>query len=217
MRNKKEQTDSVFLQTKTQNQSLLRNSIRDNHLTICSGAAGVGKTLISLNDGYHMMKKGLFDKILYVKPIVGMLNDNGLGYLPGELNEKVLPLLAPVLDNLEVFCSKGEVSYLISKEKIQYQPLEYIRGRSLRRTFLIADEMQNASPTVALSLISRIEESSKCVILGDLTQQDINLKNNALSDALVRLDGAESVGIVKFNSKDIIRSAFLRDVIKRYT
>lgn len=211
-----QQLDSVYLQVKSQNQAFLRQSIKDNHLTVCSGAAGVGKTLICLNDSYHMMKKGLIDQILYVKPITSAALDSGLGYLPGDLNEKVLPLLAPVLDNLEVFCSKGEAAYLINKGKILFQPLEYLRGRSLRNTFLIFDEAQNASKHVALSVISRIEESSKCVMLGDPSQCDIQLTNNALSDALVRLKNTKSVGIVQFTKNDIIRSAFLKEVLQKY-
>jgi phosphate starvation-inducible PhoH-like protein len=204
------------IQPKTKNQARLIESIRDNHVTIAAAKSGCGKTLIALYEAVCMMEKGLIDQILYTKPIVEFREQRSLGFMPGDENEKTLPLLAPVFDNLEVFMSSGKSNYLIEKGKIKYQPLEFIRGRSLRNTVIIFDESQNASIHCALSIISRIEESSKVIMLGDPQQRDILLPQNALSDALVRLRGAESVGVVEFTPKDIIRSAFLKEVLTRY-
>lgn len=204
------------LQPKTLNQARLVRSIKQNHITIASGSAGVGKSLIAIHEAIWMMDRGLIDQILYVKPIVDVQEQKGLGYLPGDLNEKVLPLLAPVLDNLEVFMSSGKIEYLLSKEKIKFQPLEYIRGRSLRNTFIIADEFQNATIHNAITVISRIEESSKVVMIGDPKQCDSYRKVNALSDAMMRLSGANSTGIVEFNKEDVIRNSFMKDVLDRY-
>lgn len=132
------------------------------------------------------------------------------------VDEKLLPLMFPLLDNLEVFVSSGKIKYMLDKKQIEFQLLEYVRGRSLRNTFVICDEFQSVSPLGALTMISRIEESSKLVVLGDPKQADIKLKSNALEDSLYRLQGADSVGIVKFQREDIVRSSFLQDVITRY-
>lgn len=132
------------------------------------------------------------------------------------VDEKVLPLMFPLLDNLEVFVSSGKIKYMIDKKQIEFQLLEYVRGRSLRNCFVFLDESQNVSPLAALTMISRIEESSKLVIAGDPKQADIKLKSNALEDSIYRLRGAESVGIIQFQKEDIVRSSFLKDVISRY-
>lgn len=213
----RETSDQVLkLQPKTLNQARLVKSIRNNHVTIASGSAGVGKTLVALHEAVWMMEKGVIDQILYTKPIISFREQNGLGFLPGDLNEKVLPLLAPLLDNLEVFVSPGKIQYLLDKGKIKYQALEYLRGRSLRNTFIVADEFQGISVHGAITVISRIEESSKLVMLGDPKQQDILLPTNALTDALVRLKGVQDVGIIEFSSNDIVRNAFLKTVLSLY-
>lgn len=204
------------LQPKTLNQARLIKSIRNNHVTIASGSAGVGKTLMALHEAVWMMEKGVIDQILYTKPIVDIQHQKGLGFLPGDLNEKVLPLLAPLLDNLEVFVKPGKIQYLLDKSKIKYQSLEYIRGRSLRNTFVVADEFQNATIHNAVTVISRLEQSSKIVMIGDPKQRDIILTSNALSDALIRLQNKNSVGIVEFSRDDIVRSVFLKDVLESY-
>jgi phosphate starvation-inducible PhoH-like protein len=194
----------------------LIKSIRANHVTVASAPAGCGKTLVALHEAAWMLEKGAIDQILYTKPIINFREQNGLGFLPGDLDEKVLPLLAPLLDNLEVFMKPGKIRYLLDKGKIKYQPMEHIRGRSLRHTFMIADEFQGISVHGAITVISRIEESSKLVMLGDSKQCDLLLPANALDDALTRLKGAQSVGIVEFTSNDIVRNAFLKDVLMRY-
>jgi phosphate starvation-inducible PhoH-like protein len=201
---------------KTKNQERLIRSISQNHITIASGLAGCGKTLLALHEAVWLLEKGKIDQILYTKPTVNFHEQKGLGFLPGSVDEKVLPLLFPVLDNLDVFVQPGKVKYLLDKKQIQFQLLEYVRGRSLRNCFVICDEFQNVSKAGAITMISRIEESSKLVMVGDPMQSDIKLRDNALSDAIFRLRGADSVGIVEFQRSDIVRSAFLADVIARY-
>lgn len=132
------------------------------------------------------------------------------------IEEKLLPLMFPLLDNLEVFVSSGKIKYMLDKKQIEFQLLEYVRGRSLRNTFVICDEFQSVSPLGALTMISRIESTSKLVILGDPKQADIKLKSNALEDSIYRLKGAQSTGIIQFSKEDIVRSSFLKDVISRY-
>jgi phosphate starvation-inducible PhoH-like protein len=212
-----DQTQLIRLHPKTKNQSRLQESIRTNHVTIASGSAGVGKSLIAIHEAVWMLEKGQIDQILYTKPIVSFSKQKSLGFLPGDANEKTLPLLAPMMDNLEVFVSSGKIKYLVDKNKISFMPFEFIRGRSLRNCVILADEMQNASPHDMISIISRIEESSKIVVMGDPNQCDVDLRPNALSDALNRLRGAQHLGIVQFTSNDIVRNAFLKDIFDRYS
>jgi phosphate starvation-inducible PhoH-like protein len=204
------------LYPKTKNQDRLIGSIKQNHISIASGPAGVGKSLIALHEAIWLLEKGIIDKILYTKPTVNFLEQKGIGFIPGPIEEKLLPLMFPLLDNLEVFVSSGKIKYMLDKKQIEFQLLEYVRGRSLRNTFVICDEFQSVSPLGALTMISRIESTSKLVILGDPKQADIKLKSNALEDSIYRLKGAQSTGIIQFSKEDIVRSSFLKDVISRY-
>lgn len=204
------------LYPRTESQGFLMDSIEQYPITIAAGAAGVGKTLIALHSAVWMLNNRGIDKILYLKPNVDFSGERGLGFLPGDLDEKIAPLLYPVLDNLEVFVTPGKRNYLLDKKQIECFLLEYLRGRSLRNTFVIFDEAQNTTKNGILTAISRLEDTSKLVICGDPTQQDTETRDNGLADALKRLQGLEQVGIVKFNSDDIVRNSFLRNVIERF-
>lgn len=209
-------TELVRLFAKTENQQRLIDSIAKYPITLCQGAAGVGKTLIALHEAYWLFDKGKISKILYVKPIVDFSEQKSLGFLPGTIDEKVAPLLYPVIDNLSVFMSDAKAKYVIDKKIIEFVPLEFLRGRSLRDTVIIGDEFQNANPHCFLTLISRIEESSKAILLGDSCQKDAG-SVDGLQDAFKRLANCPYVGRVNFTSDDITRSSFLKDVIRRYS
>ena len=142
----KSHTELVRLFAKTENQQRLIDSIAKYPITLCQGAAGVGKTLIALHEAYWLFDKGKISKILYVKPIVDFSEQKSLGFLPGTIDEKVAPLLYPVIDNLSVFMSDAKAKYVIDKKIIEFVPLEFLRGRSLRDTVVIGDEFQNANP-----------------------------------------------------------------------
>jgi phosphate starvation-inducible protein PhoH and related proteins len=221
-RRKKENTyqnrtpEITRLFAKNNHQQDLINSINKNAITIAVAPAGCGKTLLALHEGVWMLEAGVIDKIIYVKPVVDFAGDKGIGFLPGTVDEKIAPLLLPVLDNISVFTSPGKARYLLDKKQIEYQLLEYVRGRSLRKTLVIADEMQNSNKHTALTLISRLENSSKLVMLGDPRQSDIGLKDNAITDAKHRLKNLSDVGIIEFNTNDIVRSSFLKHIIARY-
>lgn len=192
-------------------------SIRENPITVVNGASGVGKSCIALHEAVHMMQDREIDKILYIKPNVDFGRyERGIGFLKGEMDEKLQPLLYPVIDNLGVFCTPGKAQYMLDKKKIEVGLLEYLRGRSLRRTFVLLDECQNISPHGLLTVITRLGHDSKLVAIGDTMQCDIGLKENALSDAMVRLKGLPEVGIVEFKPEDIVRNGYLHKIIHRY-
>lgn len=211
--------DIVRVFPKTDNQQLLMESIQDNPITIASGCAGTGKTLISLHEAVQMHHKRQVEKILYIKPNIQITYDKGVGFLPGTVEEKLDPLLAPIKDNLEVFCSKGKAKQMIDNKDIEVQLLEYIRGRSLRNTFVIVDETQNLASAGVLTVLSRAEKSTKVVLLGDPAQKDsYNKVDNGLVDAIRRLSRLEHiVGTILFTSDDIQRSPYLKEVIDAYS
>ncbi len=202
---------------KTEHQKEMMISIRSNPITIAEGVAGSGKSLVALHEAVQMKEWRTIDKILYIKPNVDFgKTERGVGYLKGDVKEKLQPLLFPVLDNLQIFCSKGKMMTLISDEVIEVGLLEYLRGRSLHRTFVILDEAQNCDPHSILTVISRLDDTSTLVVCGDTMQCDIGMRNNGLADAVKRLRGLEEVGIVHFTTEDIVRSSYLKKVITRY-
>jgi len=206
------------IQPMNQSQSDALNSLRSNTLTILTGPPGTAKTLLSVYVACEMLSKRQIDKVYYVKPIVEVEGEQGLGFLPGDLNEKVAPHIAPVKDSLEVFMSKGKSDYIFNKKIIEFLPLEHLRGRSLNRCMIIADEMQNATTHSVMTVLTRLGNDSKIALLGDVVQRDLASRFGAdgLSDAARRLASVPEVGSVKFDFNDIVRSGFVRNVIKSY-
>lgn len=202
---------------KTENQVLLTESIHKNLITIASGQAGVGKSLISLYEGAKSISWNRYDSIIYIKSINDFKGQKSLGFLPGSLDEKIQPLLAPVRDNMQVFMHEGKVEEWIRKGKVVFQPLEYIRGRSIRDCFVILDEAQNLDKHAILTVMSRMEESSKLVILGDPQQSDIkNQSKDGLTDCIERMQSASYVGYIEFTGEDCQRSRYAQDIHRRY-
>jgi phosphate starvation-inducible protein PhoH and related proteins len=201
---------------KNDNQQKMLDSIQNNHITFVNGFAGTGKTLLSVYSAIMMLEARQIDQIVYIKPNVDMQGERGIGFLKGEIEEKLAPLLLPLLDNLKVFCSPTKARYLVDKGIIKVELLEYLRGRSLDRTFVIFDEAQNCRPHGVLTALTRMTDDSRIVVMGDLMQCDIELWDNGLRDAFSRYVGCKSVGFVKFEDHQwIYRNSFIKDILKR--
>ena len=194
------------------------NYLKTKTLTILTGPPGTAKTLLSTYAACQALQKREIDKIYYVKPIVDVVGEQGLGFLPGEVDEKTAPHIAPLKDALSVFMPKGKADYLIEKKIIEFVPLEHLRGRSLAKCFVIADEMQNAIPHSVLTVLTRLGVDSKVALLGDVVQRDLDGKfgRDGLSDAAKRLSKMNEVGHVEFSFNEIVRSGFVRSVIREY-
>lgn len=207
----------IFARNTSQENAL--DSLRENTLTILSGPPGTAKTLMSVYVAVELLENREIEKIYYVKPIVDVVGEQGLGFLPGEVNDKVAPHIAPVKDALTVFMSPSKAEYLLEKKIIEFIPIEYLRGRSLNNCFIIADEMQNALPSSVLTILTRLGSNSKVSLMGDIVQRDIAAKFgfDGLSDALNRLSSLNDVGYVEFGQDDICRSSFVKSVIGRYS
>jgi phosphate starvation-inducible PhoH-like protein len=203
----------------TWRQEELWNSFKRNTVTIGFGAAGTGKTLIALHYGLFGIAQGQFDKVYYVRSDVGVEFQRGRGALPGDLSEKIAPLIAPVLDNLPcIMRSQGAAEYLLNKKIIEPVLLEDIRGRSLNNAFIIVDESQNFLPSHCKTVLSRVGKDSKICLIGDTKQTDLEVfrRENGLVDAIHRLRNLSEVGVVEFDKEDIVRNSVIAHILDRY-
>lgn len=162
---------------KNPKQIKLQNYIKNPKIdiVICTGAAGTGKTMITAQEGIKMFKLGEFSKIVVTRPTVTV--EENLGYLPGTLEDKIYPFLIPIYDYFLEYYTKENLMTMIRNGKLEVAPLAYMRGRTFKNTFIIADEMQNTTPNQMKMLLTRIGDNSKMVITGDLEQNDINTYN----------------------------------------
>lgn len=204
---------------KTDSQEDLWKSLNKNTVTIAVGPAGVGKTLVALWFGLSAIKARAFTKVVYVRSDVGCAHQRGRGALPGTMEEKMAPLIGPVMDNLSVICrSQGSAEYLMDKKIIDPMMLEDIRGRSLNDSLIIFDEAQNASPDQVKTVLSRVGENSRIIVTGDTRQIDLDAfrSNNGLIDCYNRLSHLDTVGRVQFTKSDIVRNGVIADILAAY-
>ena len=203
----------------TWRQEELWNSLKKNTVTLAHGCAGTGKTLIALHYGLFGVAQGTFDKVYYVRSDVGVEFQRGRGALPGDLSEKIAPLIAPVLDNLPcIMHSHGASEYLLKKKIIEPVLLEDIRGRSLNEAFIIVDEAQNFLPSQIKTVLTRVGKDSKILLIGDTKQTDMEVfrRENGLVDAIQRLRQLSEVGTVEFHKEDIVRNSVIAHILDRY-
>ncbi len=193
--------------------------LRKKTLTVLTGPPGTAKTLLSVFVACEKLQKREIEKIYYVKPIVETWGEKGIGFLPGSEMEKLEPHLASLRDALGVFMAKGKADYLIDKKIIEFLPIDTLRGRSLHRCAIIADEMQNTTVKSLLTVLTRLGENSTIALLGDVVQRDLagRYGEDGLTDILRRLSSMEEyMGHLEFGVEDVTRSDFVRKVILAY-
>lgn len=215
---------------KNKKQKDLFNTILENRITFVSGAAGTGKTLISLMAGLECLKDKSknISQIVLTKPIVEITSQRGLGSLPGDITEKTLSYYTHFYDNLAKLIGTYQTKYLKENGFIKETVLNYLRGSTFGQytsdgksigSFCIFDETQNCNVTEMKTFISRMGENSKLVILGDTDQIDIKLNKDekcGLEDAMNRLDNIPGIGFITFTEDEIVRDPFLIEIMKRY-
>jgi len=220
---------SFELKGKTKGQVKYIESIRKNTITICSGYSGTGKTLLAIGVALQLLMEpgSVYSKIIVVRPAVEACGEK-IGFLPGSINEKMRPLIEPIIDNIRVFVhDEGaigallEPSHLYGSPIIDIIPMGYLRGRTLNNCVVIFDEAQNASPAQMKLFLTRIGQDCKVIIEGDVTQSDIfrSRDENGLMDAIRRLSNMEkhSIGIVVLEALDIQRNPIIAAILERYT
>jgi phosphate starvation-inducible PhoH-like protein len=211
--------DILPVKFQTHRQEEFNRLIKTNTVTIAHGSAGTGKTLLALWTGLSLVAKGDFDKVVYVRSDVGVEFQRGRGALPGDMSEKIAPLLGPILDNIPVCCrSHGAANYLLDKGIVEPLLLEDIRGRSLNKSFVIVDEVQNFLPSHVKTCLTRVGQDSKMVLIGDTKQADLDVfrRENGLVDAIYRLRHLQDVGILEFHKEDIVRNSVIAHILDRY-
>ena len=204
----------VVISAKTENQKKLLKSIKENIVTIVSGYPGSGKTLLAVVSGLREFMMGKYEKMIFTRPCVEA-NGESLGFLPGDLNEKIHPYMIPIFDFLSEYLTVQEIDYLVSSQKIITLPLAFQRGCTFKNSFVILDEGQNTKPDQIRMFLTRIGENCKIVITGDPYQSDIKGKNG-LMDSITRLEGVNNLGIVYFGKEDILRNPIVAEIEERY-
>lgn len=200
---------------KTFGQKRYLDLIREKDLTFGIGCAGSGKTFLAMAMGVQALRAGEVKRIVLTRPAVEA--GEALGYLPGDLQEKIFPYLRPLYDALYDMIDLEEIQKLMDKGVIEIAPLAYMRGRTLADAFVILDEGQNATTEQMFMFLTRLGQSSKCVVTGDPTQVDLprNAKSG-LIEALQALENTEGIGFLWFEEKDIIRHELVGKIVEAY-
>lgn len=200
-----------------ENQANYCSFLADQHVAILAGVgpAGCGKTAFACHAAVKALSLGEVDRVILTRPLVSV--DEELGFLPGSIEQKMDPWIRPMMDIMNEFYTGNEIRRLMDDRIIEIAPLAYMRGRTFRRSFLIADEMQNSSPNQMLMMLTRVGEGSRLVITGDLLQSD-RAEANGLADFCSRVQTWEDTSIryVNFGIQDVQRSPVVASILKLY-
>ena len=200
---------------KTLNQINYLNLINDCDIVFSTGKAGSGKTFLAIVSAVKMLKEGKIKRIILTRPAVEA--GESLGFLPGDLKEKIDPYLRPLYDGLYECLGREIVLELIEKGTIEIAPLAYMRGRTLDNSCIILDEAQNTTRMQMKMILSRLGYNSKMIITGDITQIDLpSHVHSGLKHAISILKGIKGIGSIEFEGIDVIRHPLVNEILKRY-
>ena len=203
------------IKPRTDGQATYVDAIRSHDMTFCIGPAGCGKTYLAVATAVEALKARQIRKIVLVRPAVEA--GESLGYLPGDLHEKLNPYLRPLMDAINEMVDLDQVKFLMEQDVIEVIPLAYMRGRTLNQAFVILDEAQNTTVAQMKMFLTRMGEGSKIVVSGDITQVDLpSGVSSGLRDAVQRLQGIEGIGFVRLNEGDIVRHPLVRKIVAAY-
>ena len=200
---------------RTQNQAAFIEAMNTHEMVFGLGPAGTGKTFLAVAKAVSMMLEGKCEKIILTRPAVEA--GENLGFLPGDLKEKIDPYLRPLYDALYEMLPSDEVSKKLERQEIEIAPLAYMRGRTLTHSFVILDEAQNTTAMQMKMFLTRLGEGSRMVINGDLSQTDLpHGVQSGLSDAMQVVKNISEIKIVEFNEKDVVRHGLVSKIVKAY-
>lgn len=211
--------DNKFTKPKNKHQEEYVAHLRNKHrkIIVASGPAGTGKTLFATEYGVRNFLLGNCEKLIFTRPSVAV--DEELGFLPGTLEEKMAPWVRPIYDVLYLFISPKEVVELMEEKVIEIAPLGFMRGRTFKNAWIVADEMQNSTISQMKMLLTRLGENSRIVITGDLEQHDRAGEINGMEDFLGKFKGkrSSSISSFEFDKSDIQREEVVREVLDIYS
>lgn len=205
------------LQPKSENQSRYLRSIEDFPITFCLGPAGTGKTLLACYIAAKKIAAGEINRITLVRPAVEA--GESLGFLPGDINEKLHPYLIPLFDSLSDMIGMQKTKTMLRDGEIEIVPLGFMRGRTMRKSFVILDEAQNATKSQMKMFLTRMGQHTKFVINGDITQTDLVKEDSGLSDAYSKLyhkSGKGHINFVELTKEDIFRHPAVQEIVEAY-
>jgi len=208
----------VSINARNVNQKLYLSKLYDEtkSIVLAIGPAGTGKTMLAVQFGIKLFQEGKVDKIIVTRPAVSV--DEDLGFLPGDLNEKMAPWTRPIFDVFGEYYQQKEIAKMLEEGVIEISPLAYMRGRTFKNAYIVADEMQNATQNQMKMLLTRLGEGSKMVVTGDLAQAD-RLSDNGLIDfcnLLSDKEYLEHIDIIRFDAKDIERHNAVKEILAIY-
>ena len=203
------------IKAKTRNQKRLVESCEVNDIVFAVGPAGTGKTYTAVAIAVRALKNKLVKKIVLTRPAVEA--GENLGFLPGDLKEKVDPYLRPLYDALDDMLPMDKINFFMDNRIIEIAPLAFMRGRTLDNAYIILDEAQNATPLQLKMFLTRIGPSAKCIITGDLSQIDLpGHQKSGLRQAMDILDGVEGINVISLTGEDVVRHRLVKEIIKAY-
>ena len=205
--------DNKFIKVKNLNQFKYLETIDNSTITFGIGPAGTGKTFLAVASAVKMYSENKIKKIVLTRPAVEA--GERLGYLPGDLSQKIDPYLVPLFDSLEYFFGNETLQYLIEKRNIEIVPLAYMRGRTLNDACIILDEAQNATVSQIKMFLTRLGENSKMIITGDETQIDLNNRTfSGLKKTRKSISKIEEVSVLEFENTDIVRNKIVSKILE---
>jgi phosphate starvation-inducible PhoH-like protein len=211
---------SIDIVPRTKNQERLVLALQDDNqpIVITAGPAGTGKTYLAMLAAVKAFRSGRVDRIVLTRPAVGV-EDERHGFLPGDLNQKMDPWVRPLTDILREYYRQPDIAAMITEQTIEISPLAFMRGRTFKNSYIIADEMQNATPNQCKMLMTRIGSGSKIVITGDVEQADRPRGNNGLMDLCQRLKekGVNGIAVCNLDNQDIQRHKIIDNVLRLYS
>jgi len=205
----------IVIKPKTDNHKRLVSAAIENDLVFAVGPAGTGKTYISVAIGVRALKNQTVKKIIITRPAVEA--GENLGFLPGDLKEKLDPYLRPIYDALDDMLPKAKLKYYLENNIIEIAPLAYMRGRTLSNAFILLDEAQNTTPMQMKMFLTRLGNNSQMIITGDKSQIDLpNKQKSGLIHAVEMLSNVEGIAIVELDGKDVMRHRLVGKIINAY-
>jgi phosphate starvation-inducible PhoH-like protein len=208
----------VIISARNANQKIYLQKLQDEDksIVLAIGPAGTGKTMLAVQNGIKLFQEGIVDKIIVTRPAVSV--DEDLGFLPGTLNEKMAPWTRPIFDVFAEYYQQKDIAKMLEDGTIEISPLAYMRGRTFKNAYIIADECQNTTVNQMKMLLTRLGDGSRMVVTGDLAQADRMNDNGLINfcNLLGKQRGLHHVDIVQFDHQDIERHNAVKEILAIY-